>query len=131
MVAECEGVRTFRAMTTPRPHARAVLMLCTLSTLLVAACDRLPTDPVSVDELSCNNIPTPLRFLVERAAVRDTTPTVNRHAIPHRWADTVRLARTATSPGLLVINAHGGRCTTLLDSLIIYAPTAWQYVEAA
>jgi hypothetical protein len=93
---------------------RAALLLL----LVVVGCDQTPTAP---DAITCAAAITPPTFLVLRDG-RDTVELTNHYLMPHRTADTVLLAKTATAPATRVIVNHPGHCSTLLDSLFTYAP---------
>ncbi len=83
---------------------------------LLAACHGDAVSAPASPELSCENAITPPTFQTVRAS--DTTTWTNRYAVPHHTADTVHVG--GSGPALDVISTHGGRCTTLRDSLIIW-----------
>lgn len=82
---------------------------------LLTACHGDSVSAPETPDLSCENAIAPPTFRTVLAS--DTTTWTNRYAIPHRTADTVHVGG---SPSFDVIATHGGRCTTLRDSLIIW-----------
>jgi hypothetical protein len=102
-------------MTRPLRLSLAVVLVA------VAACEPSPVaPPTDAPELVCLNAITPPTFRT-LSVTGDTIQWTNRYAVPHHYADTVVVG--GSGPPVTIISTHGGRCTTLADSLILYSPS--------